>query len=156
MKDKNLNHRGKPFFSLCPLRSLWLILLFAACVPAQTPPVLDATPGAAVTVTEDTYRNEIFSVRYPAGWRVITSEAGQTLSVIFAAPDNCALIVVSATMINQPPNSPACDQPNLQTATRNLSLGSAKIFIAGSAPTDDSEAFTTQLDQVATSLQAAP
>jgi len=55
---------------------LCFIMLLAACTPAQPPPSLSATPGAAVVVTRDTYRNDLFSVEYPSGWRVVTSPAG--------------------------------------------------------------------------------
>jgi len=136
--------------------SLWLIaLLFSACTPAQTPPILDATPGAAVVVTADTYRSDLFSVRYPAGWRVITSQAGDPPTVTFVSPDNCALIVVSANPLTEPPESNACSDQTVRSAARNLTLGSAQIAVAGSAPTDQFDTFLTQFDQVAASIEAA-
>src|ERR1700690_2121838 len=63
----------KPFLqlSMCVM-----ILLFAACIPASPPTDLGATPGASAIITRDSYSNDLFSVAYPTGWRVITSPAG--------------------------------------------------------------------------------
>ena len=137
-------------------RLLWLMLALAACAPAQPPPLLDATPGAGVVVTEDSYRNAIFSARYPAGWRIITSEASQPPSVIFAAPGNCALIVISSVAIDQPPTAPACEQPGIQSIAQTVTLGSIEIALAGSAPAAEWDSFLTRFEQVAASLEASP
>ena len=75
--------------------SLGLILLFAACVPAEVPPVLSATAGSAVMVTGRSLRERSFSLTYPTGWRVITSPADAPPSVTLVAPGDCALIVVA-------------------------------------------------------------
>ena len=72
------------------------LLALAACVPARTPPQLAATPGAKVVVSDQEYRTEAFSARYPAGWRAITSPAGEPPFVVFAAPDGCTVIVLSS------------------------------------------------------------
>lgn len=155
MRRKLLNHRGHeghreinryPLRTLC---SLWFIVfLFAACIPAQTPPILDATPAAGVSVTDDIYRSEAFSLRYPSGWRVITSQAGAPPSVTLVEPGNCALIVVSSTPIETPPTSSACAEPDIETISHMV----GDITLAGSAPAAAWEPFLVTFEQVAASL----
>lgn len=80
-----------------------LLLILAACSPPQTPEQLNFTPGAPITITDDLYVTGAFSVRYPPGWRVITTPAEAPPGAIFAAPDNAALIVLSISPIGTPP-----------------------------------------------------
>jgi hypothetical protein len=101
----------------------------AACIPAQPPPNLDATPGAAAVITRDTYRSDLFSVRYPEGWRAITSPAGAPPSVTFAAPGNCPLIVVSSAPVEQPPT---CEGKGVRNETRTVMRGGHSFTLAGS------------------------
>jgi hypothetical protein len=153
MRDKLLNHRGHREHRGTEFISLWLIaLLFAACIPAQTPAILDATPGAGAVVTDDTYRTDAFSLRYPSGWRVITSQAGVPPSVTFVAAGDCALILVSSVPIEQPPKSSTCTQPDVQTTTRTVALESGEIALAGSAPATEWEAFLVAFESVAASV----
>ena len=109
MTEKYLNHKdrkghkGRAFsFALWSLCALWFMLLFAACVPAVTPPILSATPGEAVTVTDNTYANDRFSLTYPTGWRVITSPTDAPPSVTLVAPGDCALIIAAAAPVDPP------------------------------------------------------
>lgn len=134
-------------------RLLWLsvvLLCFAACIPAQTPPILDATPAAGVSVTDGSYRSEAFSLRYPSGWRVITSQAGAPPSVTLVEPGDCALIVVSSTPIETPPTSSACAEPDIETISRMV----GDIALAGSAPAAAWEVFLTVFEQVTASISA--
>ena len=121
------DHRGKPLFSLRPLRSLWLILLFAACIPASPPTTSPRHTTQGRSSRRDTYRNDRFSLAYPTGWRVITSPAGAPPSVTFVAPGDCALIFVSSAPLDQPPTSPSCDQPDIRTTERDVMLGGGQI-----------------------------
>lgn len=146
-REKRIIHRHILWFA---------ILIFAACTPAQTPSILGSTPGAAVVVTGNTYRNDLFTLRYPAGWRVITSQAGVPPTVTFVSPDNCALIVVSTAPLTESPESNTCTDQNVQSAVRNLTLGSVHLAVVGSAPTDQFDTFLTHFEQVAASLEAAP
>lgn len=143
MSSAAVNHRGN-------LRILWfaVCLLFSACIPAQTPPILDATPAAGVSITADTYRSEAFSLRYPSGWRVITSQAGAPPSVTLVEPGNCVLIVVSSTPIETPPTSSACGEPDIETISRMV----GDISLAGSAPAAEWESFLAAFEQVAASI----
>ena len=106
-------------------------------------------------ITQDTYKNDIFSVVYPTGWRVITSPAGAPPSVTFVAPGNCALIIVASESITQSITSPSCDQPDIKTSTKTVTLGNRQITIAGSAPSAGWNDFSSALDRVAASLKAA-
>lgn len=84
-----------------------LAALVAGCVPADTPPQLQFTPGAPFTIADGVYRSVAFAVAYPAGWRVITPPAENPRSVIFAAPGDDALIFVTADPDQPPPPLPA-------------------------------------------------
>lgn len=159
MKKRRLNHRelgayreriSFPLRSLCPL---WLtVLVFTACIPAQTPPILDATPGAGAVITADTYRSASFSLRYPSGWRVITSQAGASHGVTLVAPGDCALILVSSAPIEQPLTSPACAEPDIQTITRSVALENGEIGLAGSAPAAEWQQFLSAFNALAASI----
>lgn len=72
--------------------SVLLLLALAACVPAQVPDQLFATAGPPIVMDGDWVRGEIFSVRVPQGWRVITGEASQPQRLILSAPDNLTTI----------------------------------------------------------------
>ena len=90
------------------MRRLIAALLLAGCVPATPPPHLANTPGAPVIVDGDRVITAAFRARAPAGWRIILGAASAPPTVIFAAPDNCALIAVSAAPIAAPPLPETC------------------------------------------------
>jgi hypothetical protein len=73
--------------------SLWFIC--TGCIPATVPDNLDDTPGPPVIVADGYYQSDVFSVRYPVGWRIVTSEASAPASVIFVAPDEVSTIRLS-------------------------------------------------------------
>ena len=149
-------HRGHREKITSSLWSLWLILLLvSACIPASPPANVSATPGESAVITGDSYRNDIFSLEYPTGWRVITSPAGAPPSVTLVAPGNCDLIIVASAAITESIRSPSCDQPDIKTTTQTVMLGDQQIAIAGSAPSAGWDEFTKSLDRVAGSLKAA-
>lgn len=87
----------------------WVIaigLICAACIPADAPPQLAFTPGPPIVIANQWYNTEQYRLRYPLGWRVITSAADQVPSVILVAPGNEALIIISHQNIIQPPTLP--------------------------------------------------
>jgi hypothetical protein len=102
-----------------------ILLLVAACVPLQTPPQVQQTPGPAVQITDRAFESEAFSLRYPVGWRVITSAAGDPPYAIFVAPDDAALIVIATE------SAPA---PGLEggsyTVERHIELGAGRTVTA--------------------------
>lgn len=74
-------------------RYLAILFLFAsACsplVPAETPPQIQHTPGAFVTVSETRFDAGIFQLDYPSNWTVVKLSTADTnyLKVAFVAPD---------------------------------------------------------------------
>lgn len=89
----------------------------AACVPASTPPQLEFTAGPPVMVDDDRYTTADFSVRVPQGWRVITAPAEQPEFVLFAAPDNRALMRFATRLLEPLPALdalPADEQMSLE------------------------------------------
>lgn len=131
-----------------------LLLIAAGCASVSAPPAasLSATPGAAVVVTADTYRNDQFSLAYPPGWRVITAPAGAPLSVTFAAPDNCPLIVVSSAPIAQlPACADAAALPDQRTVTRD----GQTFYIAGSTTAALQDVYAAALDRITRTLALA-
>lgn len=88
--------------AVMPLRGLILAaLLLNACgpiVPATTPPQLQHTPGAFVTVTEARFDAGLFQVDYPKSWRVVKTSiaADRLLQVVFAAPQGSAVTLTQA------------------------------------------------------------
>lgn len=111
------------------------VLLVSGCVPAITPPQLAHTPGAPVIVTANRYDAGAFSAVYPDGWRVITSPAGAAPSVIFASPDNCALIVLGVEPVDVP-TLPACTDTDFMTETREIDAGNTRLYAGITAPAD--------------------
>lgn len=81
------------------MRFFWaFILLMAACVPAEQPAQLDATPGAGVILTENTYTSTAFETWYPPDWRVVSSAAFADPWVVFADADDTALMIVAVNV----------------------------------------------------------
>lgn len=94
-----------------------LVVALSACIPAKTPPVLSSTPGAPVVVTDRLYQTTVFSVRYPTGWRVVTSAADAPVSVVFVAPDEVSTISLRVGALD------SADLPgDHQTDVRTLEL----------------------------------
>lgn len=83
--------------------ALLIVLLALACVPATLPPQLAHTPGPPVIITERQYDAGAFRLRYPAGWRVISSAAGAIPAVTLVAPGDEALIFVTLGDGDSPP-----------------------------------------------------
>lgn len=79
------------------MRLFWafILLLMAACVPAEQPAQLDATPGTAVILTENTYTSTAFETWYPPDWRVVSSAAFADPWVVFADAEDTALMIVA-------------------------------------------------------------
>lgn len=76
---------------------IWLLVYLTACqsiIPASTPPQLEHTPGAPITITESGIEGEWFALDYPDNWRVITNIAMEPLHLIMVSPDDSFLIHV--------------------------------------------------------------
>lgn len=130
---------------------LWLC---AACIPTTTPPQLAASPGPAVRVMADEYDSGVFRVRYPAGWRVITSAAEQPASVIFAAPEADALILLGTHPQEAP--SPAGYSGEIRSEQREILLhNDVAITAVLIAPPEDWQARLALFEEVLASLTAS-
>lgn len=132
--------------------SLYLIfLLLSACVPVNVPPQVEYTPGAPFTVTADEFIGDSFRIIYPEGWRVITNEASRPLTVIFASPDNDALLMIASGAITDPPAPPAA-QGELHTESETLEINGQIIGIYSAAPTDQWERYAPLFERAIDTL----
>ncbi len=149
LKDKD-SRKQKIFVSSVTLWFIFFLFAFAGCVPAKVPPQLATTPGAAVVITEQDYDAGAFRVRYPAGWRVITSAATSPTTVIFAPTDNVAIMLfgVDATEAPMPEN-----EGQVRTETREITLENGITVTAIlNAPADTWETFAALFEQAVESL----
>jgi hypothetical protein len=156
-----LNHRGhkenvykKIFATLRFLILIFSIGVIAACVPADTPEFLEHTPGPVVEVVEEVYDAGAFTLRYPAGWTVVSSPANQPAAVTLVAPDESATIRVSVHPDLEV--SPDEDLPNgmrLHVEQITLERGLTATISLG-APIRQWETLIHVYDAVAESVQA--
>lgn len=126
-------------------------MFLVSCIPAETPPQLHATPGASVVVAGSTVESRAFRVTYPPNWRVITSPADAPPFVIFAAPDNCALVMISAEKIDTLPQPSACEPTGFRSEQRTVDIGGTTITAAGVAPADQWDSFLPVFERVVAS-----
>ncbi len=116
--------------------------------PNRVPPVPGDARAPWVTVTADQVRHDRFSLRYPHGWRVITSPADAPTTVTLVAPGDCALIMVSTDPSLTVPHLPNCpDTPVLLDRRAPLPSG-GMVYLTGSAPTSDLTVFQPAFDRV--------
>lgn len=145
-------YRGtERFFSLrrlCVFVSLCYAFGLAGCVPARTPPLLNFTPGPPAVITDETFSNSAFSVRYPTGWRVVTGAADAPPSVVFVAPDEESTITLQV----EPPGEPERD-PLFRLETRLLSLGDLRLYAVARAPVQEWAAFQPTFERLLASVR---
>lgn len=131
-----------------------LLSVLAACVPASVPPQLAHPPGPAVVVAERLVNVGTFQVEYPAGWRVITSAAGDPVSIIFAAPEGDALIMLGERIIAAP--HPAGYAGDIRSERREIMLDNGVTMVAIlNAPRDDWAGWLAVYESVVDSLRRA-
>ena len=127
-------------------------MIFSACVPAHVPDNLDDTPGPPVVVSDGWYYGIDFSARVPAGWRIITSEAAAPQAVIFAAPDNVAII----RLISGQAREADVITSGQRNAVDEIKLADGRIITSVlSAPQDQWGTFAPVYEQVRQSVQAS-
>ncbi|NWG18004.1 MAG: hypothetical protein HXY41_15370 [Chloroflexi bacterium] len=119
-------------------------------MPAQTPPLLNFTPGPPAVITDETFANETFSVRYPTGWRVVTSAADAPPSVVFVAPDEQSTI----TLQTEPPGEPERD-PLFRLETRQLFLSGLRLYAVARVPVEKWAAFQPTFERLLASVRPA-
>ena len=130
--------------------NIFFLLLFAGCVPAKLPPQLAATPGAEIIITEQEYDAGAFKVRYPPEWRVITSAATSPTAVIFASPDDTAIMLFGVDTTEAPmPDTNA----QIRTETRQITLeNGTKVTAILNAPADSWETIAPLFEQIVESV----
>jgi hypothetical protein len=140
-----------------PRHRLWLLALvwLAACtplIPATTPPQLEHTPGAFVTLDEDVFDGGVFTVTYPDGWRIVkTSVASAPLEVVFAAPDNTMTIRISTAVIE----AESTPEPALYERREHVVLSAnLTVTVTGQAPSAVQGRFDVLFDNFVASLTA--
>jgi hypothetical protein len=89
-----------------------------------------------VQVTDGTVITSAFRVARPDGWRVITSPADVPPFVIFVAPDDAALVLVSSSGLDDnPPRPDVSDDTPLETVTQVVTLDDRTVTIYGAGDT---------------------
>ncbi|MEM9951903.1 MAG: hypothetical protein AAF846_09900 [Chloroflexota bacterium] len=61
-------------------------------IPATTPPQLQHTPGAPLTITDNQIDADWFRLTYPDGWRVVTNIAIEPVALVLVSPDDALVI----------------------------------------------------------------
>ena len=134
------------------MRYVVAFLFLAACapiVPATTPPQLAFTPGPPVVVTNRVYETVDFTVRYPSGWRIVTSAADQPTSVVFVGLDEQATITLRVGALDD-----ASFDKTQMTDIRTVTLKSGKIVTAiGRAPAGLWQTFLPIYEAVVASIE---
>lgn len=129
-----------------------IVLCLTACVPARIPPQLEHTPGPGVVVSGQVYDSGRFRAEAPAGWRVITSAAGDPVTVIFAAPDAPALIMLGEGLESAPP--PAGYDGSLRSEQREIGVGGGvRVTAILNAAQEEWDTWTRAFEQVTESLR---
>jgi hypothetical protein len=133
---------------------LLLLLVSVACIPARTPPQLVFTPGAPLVITTQQVDFGSFRLTYPADWRVITSAAEDSPTLLLAAPDDAALILI--TLREQLPQPSLNSIPaDLQFATRRqMTIAGLEVTFWLVTDQTHSAEFRLILEQIITSITA--
>jgi len=104
-----------------------------------------------VVINGDVYDSGQFRAEIPAGWRVITSAASDPVTVIFAAPDAPALMMLGEDIDSAPP--PAGYDGQLRSQQRTVNLSSdVRVTAILNAAQEDWDSWTMLFEQVIESL----
>jgi len=140
------------------MRFIWIFLplWIAACtplIPATTPPQLEHTPGAFVSIDGDHFDAGFFRVDYPDGWRTVkTSVAAAPLEVVFASPDNSMTIHI---VEGDAPFPEATPDPAIYERWEWIHLSSdMTITVIGEAPIEAKDEFDVIFDGVVQSVNS--
>jgi hypothetical protein len=139
------------------MRFIWIFLplWIAACtplIPATTPPQLEHTPGAFVSIDDDQFDAGFFRVDYPDGWRTVkTSVATAPLEVVFASPDNSMTLRIvegDAPFPESTPDPAIYERWEWIHLTRDMT-----VTLIGEAPIEAKDEFDTLFDRVVASIE---
>ena len=142
------------------MRFIWIFfaLRIAGCtplIPATTPPQLEHTPGAFVTVDDELFDAGSFRVDYPDGWRIVKSSiASAPLEVVFASPGNSMTIHIIEGDTLFPEATP---DPTIYERWEWLNLTSnLTLTVIGESPIEAQAEFDALFDRVIASITAEP
>lgn len=128
-----------------------MIVLGAACVPAQVPPQLAYTPGPPLIVAVQQIETEQFTAWLPPGWEVVTSAAASPQSVILISPDSVALIMLGGDGAQTPVLQV---DGEVSTVQRRITLDNNISIIAVMLSSAEQEAlYLSVFEQVVNSLR---
>lgn len=134
------------------LAVFFCLLLISACTPAEVPPQLTQTAGPAFTVAEGIYRNDHWQAAYPDGWRVISAAASDRIGVIFVAPDDCTLILLSEAE-SVPPQPPGCSDETVSEA-EIITAGDHTVYVTWVAESARADTVRSTIERVLESIAA--
>lgn len=123
--------------------------------PNRIPPVepaASATSADGVTITDRAVVAAPFRLRYPAGWRVITSPAATPLTITLVAPGDCDLVMVSVAEVEPPLLADCAGLAAPMRATVPISSNTAYALALGQEA--NLPALRAAFDAVITSLAA--
>ncbi|MFN8371684.1 MAG: hypothetical protein U0694_02245 [Anaerolineae bacterium] len=116
----------------------------------EKPPQLTFTPGAAFVVTGEIFDAGVFRVQYPAGWRVITGQASAPPSVIFAAAEDQALIMLAVGAVESPPALNT--DIETRSETRSIEHGDITLTAYLTAPAAEWDSYVQVFETVLASI----
>lgn len=83
----------------------------SSCIPAEIPAQLEFTPGPEFQISHTVYENQTFVVTYPSDWRVISPPTEFAGQVTLVAPQDNALIFITANEVHEVPIIADLDNP---------------------------------------------
>ncbi len=84
----------------------------------------------------ESVHTETFRVPIPDGWRVISGEAAQPITIILAAPEACALMVVSVDPAVVLPQAVTCAELEVEQRRYRVERGEGEITLLAAAQSD--------------------
>lgn len=106
-RNAMIGHENKVFMRFIGILVYMSIAACTPLIPATTPPQLESTAGAFISLDAEGFDAGNFRVDYPDGWRVVkTSVATAPLEVVFAAPDNDMTIRILEGLHDLPESTP--------------------------------------------------
>lgn len=139
------------------MRRLYVVVIgfvLGACgaiAPATVPEQLEYTPGPPVVITDVTYENVLFRVAYPSAWRTVTSPANAAPWVVFASPQDDAVIVIAADEADTHV-PPANVEGSLVREERSITQGDSSVLAVLIASEAQIDTFMPLFEQIVSSV----
>ncbi len=141
-------------FPRVPYGVFLLVVILAACVPTTPPAQLAHTPEPPIIISDGVVDNGAFTVRYPAGWEVVTGMDGV---MVFSSPDGQFWAMVSSeALVSQPTPQP---DATITPWTERLTTENGEtidVFMLFHAPKADFAAAQAIMDAISLSITLSP